>query len=122
MFQRRLVFVTALFLLPALPAGAAMELLMFEQPGCVYCARWDEEVSPEYPRTSEGRAAPLRRLDLHGRLPADLTIARSPAFTPTFVLVVDGVEKGRIEGYPGEDFFWTLLDGLIGDAGGTVTK
>lgn len=122
MFQRRLAFVTALFLLPALPAGAAMELLMFEQPGCVYCARWNEEVSPEYPKTPEGRLAPVRRLDLHGRLPADLTIARAPAFTPTFVLVVDGVEKGRIEGYPGEDFFWVLLDDLIGKAGGTVTK
>ncbi|WP_114363354.1 transcriptional regulator [Ciceribacter lividus] len=122
MLQRRLAFVIALFVLPALPAGAAMELLMFEQAGCIYCARWNEEVSPEYAKTSEGRLAPLRRLDLHGELPPELTIARSPAFTPTFVLVVDGVETGRIEGYPGEDFFWVLLDDLIGKAGGTVAK
>lgn len=122
MFQRRLAFVIAFFVWPAMPAGAAMELLMFEQPGCLYCARWDEEVSPEYPKTWEGRIAPLRRLDLHGSLPAGLTIARTPVFTPTFVLVVDGVEKGRIEGYPAEDFFWALLDDLIGKAGGTVTK
>ncbi len=33
-------------------------------------------------------------------------------FTPTFVLVENGVELARIEGYPGEDFFWGLL-GMI---------
>ena len=34
---------------------------------------------------------------------------RRVSFTPTFILVQDGVEVGRIEGYPGEDFFWGLL-------------
>jgi len=34
-------------------------------------------------------------------------------FTPTFVLMQDGVEIGRIEGYPGEDFFWGLLNQMI---------
>ena len=34
-------------------------------------------------------------------------------FTPTFVLVDDGREIGRIEGYPGEDFFWGLLERLL---------
>jgi hypothetical protein len=26
-------------------AAAQAELLMFEQPGCIYCARWNEEVA-----------------------------------------------------------------------------
>jgi hypothetical protein len=34
-------------------------------------------------------------------------------YTPTFVLVDRGREIGRIVGYPGEDFFWELLAGLI---------
>ncbi len=34
-------------------------------------------------------------------------------FTPTFVLFDDGREIGRIEGYPGEDFFWGLLQNLV---------
>jgi hypothetical protein len=39
---------------------------------------------------------------------------KSPVrFTPTFVLVQDGRELGRIEGYPGEDFFWGLLERLM---------
>ena len=33
-------------------------------------------------------------------------------YTPTFVLARDGREVGRIEGYPGDSFFWALLDKL----------
>ena len=91
---------------------------MFEQPGCIYCARWNEEVSPEYPLTAEGKAAPLLRLQLREPLPEGLALVSPPVFTPTFVLVKNGVEAGRIEGYPGEDFFWPLLAGLIERATG----
>lgn len=100
----------------ACPALAQTQLLMFEQPGCIYCARWNEEVAPEYPLTEEGRAAPLRRLQLRDPLPDDLSIVSHPIFTPTFILVQDGQEKGRLEGYPGEDFFWPLLAAMIKDA------
>lgn len=102
------------FLLSPLRAGAeGLELLMFEQPGCVYCAAWDREIAPQYPLTTEGKAAPLRRLQLREPLPSGLTLDAPPVFTPTFVLVDDGVETGRIEGYPGADFFWPLLADLI---------
>ncbi|MCV2868756.1 thioredoxin family protein [Defluviimonas sp. WL0002] len=100
--------------LSALPTGATeFALLMFEQPGCMYCARWNEEIAPEYPLTAEGRAAPLQRLDLRGPLPQGIQIVSHPIFTPTFVLVADGVEAGRIEGYPGEDFFWPMLGAML---------
>ena len=36
-----------------------------------------------------------------------------PVFTPTFVLVEDGKELGRIEGYAGDEFFWFLLGRLL---------
>jgi hypothetical protein len=36
-------------------------------------------------------------------------------FTPTFVLINNGQEQARIEGYPGEDFFWPLLTRLLED-------
>lgn len=101
------------------PARAEMSLLMFEEAGCVWCARWNAEVSPEYPITPEGIAAPLRRLDIHDPLPDDLTLASRPRFTPTFVLVENGTELSRIEGYPGEDFFWGLLARMIADAAPT---
>ena len=107
----------------AWPVSAAAEtfLLMAEEPGCVWCALWDREISAIYPETPEGRAAPLKRFALRGGPPADVAFARRIRFTPTFVLVRDGTELGRIEGYPGEDFFWGLLGSMLGQAGIDVT-
>ena len=98
----------ALLALP-LPAAAETYLLMAEEAGCAWCARWDEEISHIYPKTAEGQTAPLQRYDLHGDTPA-VDFAQKVRFTPTFILINDGVEVGRIEGYPGEDFFWSLLE------------
>lgn len=97
-------------------ARAEMALLMIEQAGCVYCAQWDREIGPIYPRTDEGRAAPLRRHDLRAPTPAGVALDRPALFTPTFILLDDGREVGRIEGYPGEDFFWGLLGALLKQA------
>ncbi len=97
-------------------AVAQISLLMFEQPGCIYCARWNDEVAPEYPLTDEGKAAALRRLQLRDPLPDGISLISPPVFTPTFVLVLNGAETGRIEGYPGEDFFWPLLANMIEQA------
>lgn len=91
-----------------LPAVAETYLLMAEEAGCYWCGRWNEEISHIYPKTVEGQTAPLRRYDLHSETP-DVAFIRKVRFTPTFILVEDGEEKGRIEGYPGEDFFWGLL-------------
>lgn len=116
MARHHIVAALSLPLLSAAAPAGDLQLLMFEQPGCIYCAKWHEEVGPEYPLTEEGKAAPLLRLQLHAPLPDGLTITAQPVFTPTFVLMHDGAEAGRIEGYPGEDFFWPLLAGLIVEA------
>ena len=83
--------------LAALPAAAA-ELVMVERDGCVYCAAWNAEIAPAYPNTAEGRFAPLRRVNVRD-LPAGLRLARRVLFTPTFLLVDNGKELARMEGY-----------------------
>ena len=86
---------------------------MFEQKGCVWCQRFDREIAPAYDKTTEGKRAPLRRVDIAKPLPRDLRFIRRERFTPVFVLVENGREFGRIRGYPGETFFWGLLANLI---------
>ncbi|KAF0675276.1 thioredoxin family protein [Profundibacterium mesophilum] len=93
-------------------ARATLELVMVEQAGCPWCARWNADIGPIYPKSEEGAAAPLRRIDI-GDLPGGLELDGKVVFTPTFLLVDDGRELGRIEGYPGEEFFWGLLMRLI---------
>lgn len=115
-----LTAITAAILSLPLPASAETLLLMAEEHGCVWCERWNKEISAIYPKTPEGQAAPLVRYDLHGEQPENVNFARRVHFTPTFILVEDGVEVGRIEGYPGEDFFWGLLSIMLEEAGVSV--
>jgi hypothetical protein len=113
------VFISTLLALPVVfvfsvsAAFAEVTLVMAEEPGCMWCARWNSEIAPIYPKTSEGQAAPLRRINIQDPVPEDITLARRVNFTPTFVLLVDGVEQNRIEGYPAEDFFWGLLGQML---------
>lgn len=98
--------------LPALVRAA--ELLVLEQPGCAWCARFDSEIAPGYPHTAEGRRAPLRRIDVTESWPADLVAIAPERLTPTFVLLSDdGAEVARLRGYPGDNFFWPLLAEML---------
>jgi thioredoxin-related protein len=97
------------------PAGAqTAELLMFESPGCPWCKRWHAEVGPGYPRSEEGKRAPLRIVPLERSSTGGVALASPVGASPTFVLVNQGKEVGRIVGYPGADFFWPMLAELIG--------
>ena len=113
----RLAAAALALMMSATTALAQAQLVMFEEAGCMWCARWNDEVADIYPLSAEGVVAPLVRLQIDDPVPADLTLQRRVTFTPTFVLAVDGVETGRIEGYPGEDFFWGLLVVLFDRAG-----
>ncbi len=86
---------------------------MMEQPGCVWCERFRSEIAPAYGKTEEGRRAPLRRVDITQPWPDDLSAVAPERLTPTFVLVEDGQEVARLRGYPGEHFFWPMLDEML---------
>ena len=110
--MRAITLSLTLMLLAPLGASAG-ELVMFESPVCEYCEMWDEEVGVIYDKTTEARLASLRRVDIYDDRPADLEDLGPVLYTPTFVLVEGGREIGRILGYPGEEFFWGLLNGFL---------
>jgi len=95
------------------PRADAAELVMFVEAGCPWCARWDREVGEAYAHSEEGHIAPLRRIDISMARRTGLRLAAAVTVTPTFVLVEEGAEVGRIVGYPGADFFWGMLGALI---------
>lgn len=113
MLHRLLISASLLFWATIASFATAAELVMVEQQGCAYCREWHKVIGPIYAKTPEGAFAPLRVIDIDDPLPADLALDRKPVYTPTFILVENGAELGRIEGYPGEDFFWGLLGMLL---------
>jgi len=109
----RSIFLTLTFLVFASPAFSASELIMFNSSYCNWCELWEQEVGVVYEKTSEARVAPVRRVDIHDTRPGDLKWIKRVIYTPTFVLVDNGREVGRISGYPGEGHFWGLLDEMV---------
>jgi hypothetical protein len=101
----------AIFLLAG--GAEAAELVMYRTDGCPWCARWDREIGPIYPKTDIGRRTPLRMVDLVRDSSGGIRVRSPIRYTPTFVLAENGVEVGRIEGYPGDAFFWGLLERLL---------
>jgi hypothetical protein len=112
--ERLAILLLTLFLAVGGSRGAqAAELVMFEDPGCAWCQRWLAEVGPTYPQTTQGRMAPLRRVQIRDQATAGIALEQPVTGTPTFVLTDDGREVGRIIGYPGAAYFYLELDRLL---------
>ncbi len=107
-----LVAIGALFS-SAFSRSDAAELVMFESHGCPRCLMWHREIGPIYPKTPESKVAPLRRIILSKDMPLDISLASPVVATPTFVLVENGKEVGRLTGYKDEASFWGLLGVLL---------
>ena len=99
------------FFLSFSPANSA-ELLLFEQEGCEWCEEWHKEVGVSYLLTQIGKRIPLRRLDIGDPVPSEITLSSGIVFTPTFVLVENRKEIGRILGFFSEYQFWSLMEDL----------
>ena len=97
----------------AATAGHAAELVYFKSAACTTCERWDEEVGSLYDKTDEAQRLALRPHDIHDDKPKDLAFIKGIAFTPTFVMVENGKEVGRIVGYISDYFFWGQVEALI---------
>lgn len=89
---------------------SGLRLVMIEEDGCSFCLRWKRDVGVGYPLSEEGRRAPLVMVD---RWSKEAQSLGRIVYTPTFVLVRDGVEQGRIVGYPGADFFWSMMADML---------
>lgn len=105
------------FILTIAPASAFAEkvrLIMVEQDGCHWCIEWDREIGPGYPKSAEGKFAPLQRVK---RGDTALKGFDPVIYTPTFLVVRNGEEVGRVTGYAGKMFFYEELDEQLAKAG-----
>ena len=87
-------FLAAIALIGSIGPAFAAELVMYRRQGCPYCEAFDREIDIHAGDKSVVLQSPIR-------------------YTPTFVLVEGGRERARIEGYPGDFFFWPRLENLL---------
>ena len=96
-----------------------VSLVMVEEHGCPYCRAWIRDVGNYYHKTSEGKFAPLVRVN---KKAARKRFSLAINFTPTFVVLKDGKEVGRLIGYIDDSFFWPKLDEILGKNGYKVDE
>jgi hypothetical protein len=105
--------VLLIFTVPILSENLmAAEPIMVEQQGCYYCEEWKDQLGHIYPKTPEGKYAPLKTFDIT-EVDGIKGLERDVIFTPTFILMEKNKELGRLEGYSSEDFFWELLEVIL---------
>lgn len=97
-------------------------VVMFRRAGCPWCRTWDREIGGIWPRSDIGARHAMRMVDLDADPMPDIALDRPVRFTPTFVVARDRIEIGRIEGYPGRDFFWGLIERLVAQAEGEANR
>ncbi len=117
LYSRRTILVGLAALTTASPQVMASDkigLIMVDEPGCSYCRKFDAEIGGSYNRTAQGRFAPLVKVRRKAR---ELSGFNPVIYTPTFILVRRNEELGRITGYPGAEYFYSELDGLLAKVG-----
>lgn len=90
---------------------SAVQLLVVEAKGCAYCDVFREVVAPRYLASPRSARVPLRYVDVNDidalGLEAPVTVV------PTFLVLREKREIGRLAGYFGTENFFRVLDRLL---------
>jgi len=87
------------------------ELVFVTSDHCPFCKAWEREVGKIYGSTPYARQARLRRGGIAEVDSALSELATDIFGTPTFLILENNMEVGRIEGYQSSDlFFWALSE------------
>lgn len=108
----------SIFSKPAVGLGEAapkesLELLVFEVEGCVYCEVLRRDVFPRYRAAPASATAPMRFVDINKVDTDTLALRGALRVVPTVVLMKDGKEVERIDGYTGPEMFFQLVARMI---------
>ena len=97
----------------ASPKSTKLELVVMESPGCSYCDIFRRDVLPAYEASERGKELPVRFVDVNDAATAKLELQTPVDIVPTFVIVKDNKEIGRIPGYVGPENFYHAINYLL---------
>ena len=90
-------------------AAADSRLIMVTSDHCSYCQAWELDVGAVYDKSPYARTLPLTRVDIGSKKLEDVTFQKPVVGTPTFLIIHNGQEIDRQNGYIGEEMFWWWL-------------
>ena len=90
-------------------AAADSRLIMVTSDHCSYCQAWELDVGAVYDKSPYAPTLPLTRVDIGNVKPENVTFQKPIVGTPTFLIIHNGQEIARQNGYTGAEMFWWWL-------------
>ena len=90
-------------------AAADSRLIMVTSDHCPSCQAWELDVGKVYDKSPYATTLPLTRVEIGSKMPGGVTIQKPVVGTPTFLIVHNGQEIGRQNGYIDAEMFWWWL-------------
>lgn len=98
------------------PKAGTFQLVVMEAPGCTYCGIFRRDVLPSYEASERAKELPVRFLDVNDQASSGLDLQTPVDIVPTFIVVKDKKEVGRIPGYVGRENFYHAINHLMSAA------
>ena len=104
------VFALALTFAASLQTAAAdSRLIMVTSDHCPSCQAWELDVGKVYDKSPYATTLPLTRVKIGNKMPGGVTFQKPVVGTPTFLIIHEGQEIGRQNGYIDAEMFWWWL-------------
>jgi thioredoxin-related protein len=97
----------------AIPKASNLELVVMEAPGCTFCSIFRRDVLPAYEASERAKDVPIRFLDVNDVASTKMDLETPVDIVPTFVILKDNKEIGRIPGYVGPETFFHTINYLL---------
>ena len=89
--------------------AADSRLIMVTSDYCPFCQAWELDVGKVYDKSPYATTLPLTRVEIGSKMPGSVTFQKPVVGTPTFLIIRDGQEIGRQNGYIDAEMFWWWL-------------
>ena len=104
------IFALALAFAATLQTAAAdSRLIMVTSDYCPSCQAWELDVGKVYDKSPYATTLPLTRVEIGSKMPGGVTFQKPVVGTPTFLIIHNGQEIGRQNGYIDAEMFWWWL-------------
>lgn len=90
-----------------------LQLVVLEVPGCIYCGVFRRQLLPRYEASKQGKDIPVRFVDLNDPELGEIGLTQPIGVVPTFVLLENNTEIGRIPGYVSHRDFFKAIDHIL---------
>ena len=90
------------------------EVIVFEIGGCKYCTAFRDNLGARYLASTTNRAAPMRFVDVGKLDPQAFQLRADINTVPTIVVLQDGREVDRVEGYPLPELLFGMVKARVG--------